>query len=89
MSRRGNLVGVIVVAGVVIFFLLIVFASSYTQIQFGTVGMVTRFGRITGRVMRPGLNWKAPFVERVVIYRTQEMVYVTEEQPPGVDPARS
>jgi regulator of protease activity HflC (stomatin/prohibitin superfamily) len=85
MSKRGNLVGTIVIAGIVIFFLLIVMTSSYIQVQFGTVGMVTRFGRITGQIMQPGLSWKAPFIDRVVIYRTQEMVYVTEEQPGGVD----
>ena len=66
--------------GIVLFFAFIVFMSSYTQIDFGTVGMVTRFGRITGRIMEPGLNWKAPFVDRVIIYRTQEIVYITEEQ---------
>jgi len=65
--------------------LLIVFMSSYTQVQFGTVGMVTRFGRITGRIMQPGLNWKAPFIDHVVVYRTQEMVYVTEEMQGGTD----
>ncbi len=80
MSKRTSLVSTMVIAGVVLFFLLIVLASSYTQIQFGTVGMVTRFGRITGEIMQPGLNWKTPFIERVVVYRTQEMVYVTEEQ---------
>jgi regulator of protease activity HflC (stomatin/prohibitin superfamily) len=85
MSRRGTLVGSLIVAGIVAFMLLIVFMSSYTQIQFGTVGMVTRFGRITGRIMQPGLNWKAPFVDRVVVYRTQEMVYVTEEIQGGMD----
>jgi regulator of protease activity HflC (stomatin/prohibitin superfamily) len=85
MERRSGLVGTIIVGGVVLFFVLITFSSSYTQIQFGTVGMVTRFGRITNRIMRPGLNWKTPFVERVVIYRTQEMVYVTEEPQAGVD----
>ena len=85
MSKRANLVGTIIVAGVVVFFLLILFASSYTQVQFGTVGMVTRFGRITGQIMGPGLNWKAPFIDRVVVYRTQEMVYVTEEEPGGAD----
>jgi regulator of protease activity HflC (stomatin/prohibitin superfamily) len=89
MSRRTSLVSTIIVAGVVIFFLLIVLTSSYTQVQFGTVGMVTRFGRITGRIMGPGLNWKAPFVDRVVVYRTQEMVYVTEEEPPGGADRRS
>jgi regulator of protease activity HflC (stomatin/prohibitin superfamily) len=36
--------------------------------------------------MPPGLNWKAPFIDRVVIYRTQEMVYVTEEVFADVDP---
>jgi regulator of protease activity HflC (stomatin/prohibitin superfamily) len=80
------MVGSLVVAGIVAFLLLIVLMSSYTQIQFGTVGMVTRFGRITGRIMQPGLNWKAPFVDRVVVYRTQEMVYVTEDQLSAIDP---
>jgi regulator of protease activity HflC (stomatin/prohibitin superfamily) len=79
MSKKGTLVGSLIIAGIAGFILLIVFMSSYTQIQFGTVGMVTRFGRITGRIMPPGLNWKAPFVDRVVVYRTQEMVYVTED----------
>jgi regulator of protease activity HflC (stomatin/prohibitin superfamily) len=85
MARKGSLVGSLVVAGIVAFMALIVLMSSYTQIQFGTVGMVTRFGRITGRIMQPGLNWKAPFVDRVVVYRTQEMVYVTEEIQTGAD----
>jgi regulator of protease activity HflC (stomatin/prohibitin superfamily) len=70
----------VIVVGVVLFFSLAVFISSYTQIDFGKVGMVTRFGRITGQIMEPGLNWKAPFVDRVIIYRTQEIVYITEEQ---------
>ena len=86
MSRRNSLVGGLIVGGIVAFMALIVLLSSYTQVQFGTVGMVTRFGRITGRIMPPGLNWKAPFIDRVVIYRTQEMVYVTEEVFADVDP---
>jgi regulator of protease activity HflC (stomatin/prohibitin superfamily) len=69
----------LIVVGILALLALIVLTSSYTQIQFGTVGMVTRFGRITGRIMQPGLNWKAPFMDRVTVYRTQEMVYVTEE----------
>jgi regulator of protease activity HflC (stomatin/prohibitin superfamily) len=35
--------------------------------------------------MQPGLRWKAPFIDRVVVYRTQEMVYVTEEMQGVVD----
>jgi regulator of protease activity HflC (stomatin/prohibitin superfamily) len=48
--------------------------------------MVTRFGRITQQVMQPGLNWKMPFVDKVIVYHTQEMVYVTESDPSGYMP---
>jgi regulator of protease activity HflC (stomatin/prohibitin superfamily) len=67
---------VLAVAGVV-FLALILASSSYVQIQYGTAGVVTRFGAVTGRVMRPGLNWKLPLVEGVVRYRTQEIIYQT------------
>jgi regulator of protease activity HflC (stomatin/prohibitin superfamily) len=85
MAKRSGLVGVMIIVGVVLFFAFIVLMSSYTQVEYGTVGMVTRFGAVTGRIMRPGLNWKLPFVDKVIIYHTQEMVYVTEEQPGGYD----
>jgi regulator of protease activity HflC (stomatin/prohibitin superfamily) len=67
------------VAGVV-FLVLILASSSYVQIRYGTVGVVIRFGAVTGRVMRPGLNWKIPFIEGVVRYRTQEVIYQTADQ---------
>ena len=70
MNKRSSLVRVIVVVGVVLLFGFIALTSSYRQIDFGSVGMVTRFGRITGRIMEPGLNWKAPFVDRVIIPTT-------------------
>ena len=85
MVKRSGIVGVVIIVGVVLLVAVVVFMSSYTQIDFGTVGMVTRFGRITGRIMDPGLNWKAPFVDRVIIYRTQEIVYITEEQTGASD----
>ena len=53
MNQRSGLVRVIVVVGVVLFFAFIALTSSYRQIDFGSVGMVTRFGRITGRIMDP------------------------------------
>jgi regulator of protease activity HflC (stomatin/prohibitin superfamily) len=69
---------VLAVAGVV-FLALVLASSSYVQIEYGTVGLVTRFGAVTGRVMRPGLNWKMPLVEGVVRYRTQEIIYQTAD----------
>jgi regulator of protease activity HflC (stomatin/prohibitin superfamily) len=79
MPRRSAAVGTIVIVGAIVLFALITLTSSYTQVKYGTVGMVTRFGRITNRIMTPGLNWKAPFFDKVVVYRTQELIYVTEE----------
>jgi regulator of protease activity HflC (stomatin/prohibitin superfamily) len=70
---------VLIVAGVV-FLVLVLASSSYVQIEYGTVGLVTRFGAVTGRVMHPGLNWKLPLAEGVVRYRTQEIIYQTVEQ---------
>ncbi len=56
------------------------FADSIVQIEAGTVGVVKRFGNIVG-VFNPGLNFKVPFVDQVVIYRTQEIVYETSANP--------
>ncbi len=55
-------------------------SDSIVQIEAGTVGVVKRFGNIIG-VFNPGLNFKMPFVDQVVIYRTQEIVYETSANP--------
>lgn len=38
---------------------------SFSVVKQGEVGVVTRFGRVTGREMGAGFNWKAPFIESV------------------------
>lgn len=43
---------------------IIVLGGSFTTIQQGTVGIITRFGKF-GRVLRPGLNFKIPIIESV------------------------
>jgi len=63
-----------------VFVALILASSGYVQVEYGTVGLVTRFGAVTGRVLRPGLNWKIPLIESVLAYRTQEIVYQTVEE---------
>ncbi len=70
----------------VLFFILIltiflVFHAIYTPVKYGTVAVVTRFGRVTDRVLEPGLNWKLPFVESVLVYNTQKITYETSEYP--------
>jgi len=41
--------------------LLIVLCTSIVKVKAGYVGVVTQFGRVTGREMQPGLNIKAPW----------------------------
>jgi len=54
--------------------------DSYTQVEAGTVAVVKQFGKVTG-VFYPGLNLKMPFIQNVVVYRTQEIVYETSSHP--------
>lgn len=44
---------------------LFLFLFSFSIVKQGEVGVVTRFGRATGREMSAGFNWKAPFIESV------------------------
>src|SRR3989338_4665753 len=49
-------------------------------VEFGTVGVVSRFGRIE-RLASPGLNFKMPIIEKIYFYNTQKIIYETAEQP--------
>lgn len=53
------------ILGILSVFAIITFFCSYVTIKQGEVGVVTRFGRATGREMSAGFNWKAPFIESV------------------------
>lgn len=50
---------------VVAVLLLILVASAFTTIPTGYRGVVTRFGKVTGKVFDEGLHLKIPFIERV------------------------
>ncbi|MEJ5197544.1 MAG: SPFH domain-containing protein [Anaerolineae bacterium] len=70
-------------AGVIV--LLLVFAAAalmdaFVQVEAGSVAVVKQFGKVVG-VFYPGLNVKAPFIQEVVTYRTQEIIYETSEDP--------
>lgn len=75
--RSGLTVGLIAFLAIM---LVSAVLDSFTQVQYGTVAVVTQFGRVVG-VFRPGLNWKVPYVQSTIPYRTQEVVYETSERP--------
>ena len=64
------------VLGIIVILLLI--SSIFVAIQFGSVGVLTRFGEVQS-VMEPGLNIKVPLIDKVVLYRTQKIIYETLE----------
>ena len=84
MQSQAGLQRLVVVALIVIL-LLIVVLRGYTPVPYGHVALITRFGAVTGRVLQPGLNWRTPFVDGVIRYRTQEIVYETAEQSTTAD----
>lgn len=55
--------GTVLMIIIIIFVLLIIF-SSFVTIQQGTVGVTTIFGKYN-RVLRPGLNFKIPLIEKI------------------------
>jgi regulator of protease activity HflC (stomatin/prohibitin superfamily) len=85
MGRRIRLGGTATAIAVVVIAVLITSSLAYTTVEYGTVALITRFGAVTGRVLYPGLNWRIPFVDGVIRYRTQEIVYETADQPGTAD----
>ena len=56
---------------------LIIGLSSISTVSPGKVKVVTRFGRVTGRILEPGLNFKAPLIDGTTAYSTKKLTYET------------
>ncbi|MBP5544214.1 MAG: prohibitin family protein [Kiritimatiellae bacterium] len=59
-TTKSAAFSIFVVAAIVIAF---VMAGSFVSIDAGHVGVVTQFGRVTGRILEPGLHWITPWEE--------------------------
>ena len=79
MDKQARLGCTAAIIAVVVIAVVITGSLAYTPVEYGTVKLVVRFGRVTGRVLQPGLNWRTPFVDSVLRYRTQEIVYETAD----------
>ncbi|HET90805.1 MAG TPA: hypothetical protein ENN99_08735 [Chloroflexi bacterium] len=73
----------IVIVGILLLVLfgLLTVMLAYTPIQYGTVGLVKRFGGLTGEVFEPGLHWRIPFVDQIVTLPTIVQSYETSDNP--------
>ena len=55
--------------------------ASFRVVQAGTVKVVTRFGRVTGRVLRPGAHFIFPLAEATRAYNTKKVTYEASSNP--------
>lgn len=76
LSKLGLIVKIFVLVIILIAFLPLFLP--FTTINYGEVGVITRFGKIE-RILNPGLNFKIPLVESVESFRTQKIIYETSE----------
>ena len=61
-------------------FIIMALLNSYTVVEAGSVAVVKRLGKVV-TVFEPGLHWKLPFIDTTIVYRTQEIVYETSDNP--------
>ncbi len=70
----GLLVALVVFSGLAL-------DRSYTTVEYGTVALVKRFGGLTGTVFEPGLHWRVPFIDELVVVPTIVQSYETSDTP--------
>lgn len=59
----------------------ILLTSSFKMVSAGTVKIVTRFGRVTGRMLNPGAHFILPLAESTITYNTKKVTYEASDQP--------
>jgi regulator of protease activity HflC (stomatin/prohibitin superfamily) len=66
---------ILIIAGVIIVGIIILAGSSVRSVNAGSVQVVTSFGKVTGKVLTPGMNFIIPFVESTLTYNTRIVIY--------------
>jgi prohibitin 1 len=61
----------------VVICLIIIVSSSVRVVKAGNVHVLTMFGKVTGRVLEPGLNFIVPIVNNTISYNTKKVIYET------------
>lgn len=54
--------------GLILFAVVASAGIPFQVISTGTVGVVTRFNKVTGTTLQPGFNWKMPFIDSVIVF---------------------
>ena len=69
-----------IVIAIIILFATITLFNSFKSVPTGFVGVKTRFGEVQKTVMNEGINFKVPYIEKIVLMdcRTQKVDYTME-----------
>lgn len=78
--------GKLILIGLAVLIGILVVADAFTVIDAGTVGVVKKFGRVTGRILDQGMHLIVPVADKVMVYNTKDIVY---EATPGEKQAGS
>lgn len=72
MKIKNKSIVPLLIIGVIL--LLIIFFNSFTAVPTGYIGIRTRFGKVSSNIVQEGLNFKVPFIEKIVLIdcRTQK-----------------
>lgn len=76
-EQRAWNVLISVFKGIIALLIIITMFSSIKTVDAGKVRVVTRFGRVTGRILEPGIHIKIPFIEGTTTYSTKKLTYET------------
>ena len=55
--------------------------ASVRIVKAGNVQVVTRFGKVTGRLLRPGAHFLIPIAEGTIVYNTKKVTYEASSEP--------
>ena len=68
MSQKRNTAVTGLGIGAIVLVLFILFFASFKTIGTGQIGVVTNYGKVTGRELTEGASWIKPFIEKVTRY---------------------
>lgn len=74
LQRLARPIGIVVI-------ILLLSLTSVRLVSAGTVKVVTRFGKVTGRMLRPGAHIIIPIAENTITYNTKKVTYEASNEP--------
>lgn len=75
----------VAVSGPVFLFLLIIFGASIKTVDAGEQAVVTRFGKIKGATLAPGVHFLLPFIDQTYTFDTREQKKETDAAAASAD----